>query len=161
MSFAGAIDTDGADVAWSRVAAILAINRLCAPGSELAIEQHWYPITALSDVLHKGKINDTRLYRCLDRILPQKTKLEQHLKQRYGELFGAEFDAMLYDLTSTYVEGDAQANPLLRRGYWRDHRPEWRCQRAKSQGVSTPFPASGCERRQLLRTAISPHLRNN
>ena len=124
--FARTIDTDGADVAWSRVVAILAINRLCAPGSELAIEQRWYPATALGDILHieEGKINDTRLYRCLDRILPQKTKLEQHLKQRYGELFGAEFDVMLYDLTSTYVEGDAQANPMMRRGYSRDHRPD-------------------------------------
>jgi hypothetical protein len=124
--FAGTIDTDGVDVAWSRVAAVLAINRLCAPGSELAIEQRWYPTTALGDVLHiaEGKINDTRLYRRLDRILPQKTKLEQHLKQRYGELFGAEFDVMLYDLTSTYVAGEAQANPMMRRGYWRDHRPD-------------------------------------
>ena len=113
-------------MAWSREAAILAINRLCAPGSELAIEQRWYPATALGDILHieEGKINDTRLYRCLDRILPQKTKLEQHLKQRYGELFGAEFEVMLYDLTSTYVEGDAKANPMMRRGYSRDHRPD-------------------------------------
>src|SRR5215831_18947793 len=124
--FATTIETDGADVTWSRVTAILAINRLCAPGSELAIEQRWYPSTALGDLLHieEGKINDTRLYRCLDRILPQKTKLEQHLKQRYGELFGAEFEVMLYDLTSTYVEGDAQANPMMRRGYSRDHRPD-------------------------------------
>lgn len=124
--FEQTIDTDGADVAWSRVAAILGINRLCAPGSELAIEQRWYPATALGDVLHiaEGKINDTRLYRCLDRILPPKTKLEQHLKQRYGELFGAEFDVMLYDLTSTYVEGAAEANPMMRRGYSRDHRPD-------------------------------------
>jgi len=51
--------------------------------------------------IEEGKINDTRLYRCLDRILPHKTKLEQHLKPRYGELFGAEFDVLLYDLTST------------------------------------------------------------
>ncbi len=124
--FARTIDTDGAEVAWSRVAAILAVNRLCAPGSELAIEQRWYPATALGDVLHieEGKINDTRLYRCLDRILPQKTKLEQHLKQRYGELFETEFDVMLYDLTSTYVEGSAPANPMMRRGYSRDHRPD-------------------------------------
>jgi transposase len=124
--FTGTLDTDGADVPWSRVAAILAINRLCAPGSELAIEQRWYPSTSLGDVLHieEGKINDTRLYRCLDRILPHKTKLEQHLKQRYGELFSAAFDVMLYDLTSTYVEGDAPANPMLRRGYSRDHRPD-------------------------------------
>jgi hypothetical protein len=68
--------------------------------------------------------NDTRLYRCLDRILPHKTKLEQHLKQRYGELFGAEFDVLLYDLTSTYVEGAAENNPMMRRGYSRDHRPD-------------------------------------
>ncbi len=119
-------DSMGADVAWSRVAAVLAINRLCAPGSELAVEQRWYPSTALDDLLgiEEGKINDTRLYRCLDRILPQKTKLERHLKQRYGELFGAEFDVLLYDLTSTYVEGAAEKNPMMRRGYSRDHRPD-------------------------------------
>ncbi|HEY6307754.1 MAG TPA: IS1634 family transposase [Candidatus Angelobacter sp.] len=124
--FQSTLDTDGADVPWSQVAAILAINRLCAPGSELALEQRWYPATALGDILHieEGKINDTRLYRCLDHTLPQKTKLEQHLKQRYGELFAAEFDVMLYDLTSTYVEGDAGANPMMRRGYSRDHRPD-------------------------------------
>jgi len=115
-----------ADVPWSRVAALLAINRLCAPGSELAIEQRWYPATALDDLLQieEGKINDTRLYRCLDRILPHKTKLERHLKDRYGELFGAEFDVLLYDLTSTYVEGAAENNPMVRRGYSRDHRPD-------------------------------------
>ena len=120
------LDGDGADVPWSRVAAVLAINRLCAPGSELAVEQHWYPSTALEDLLHigKGKINDTRLYRCLDRLLPLKTKLEQHLQQRYGELFQAEFDVLLYDLTSTYVEGAAEENSMMRRGYSRDHRPD-------------------------------------
>ena len=124
--FASTIDSDGADVPWSRVAAILAINRLCAPGSELAIEQRWYPATALGDLLHieEGKINDTRLYRCLDRILPQKTRLEQHLKQRFGELFGADFEVMLYDLSSTYVEGAAGSNPMMKRGYSRDHRPD-------------------------------------
>jgi transposase len=124
--FAQVIDDDPADVPWSRVAAVLAINRLCAPGSELAIEERWYPSTALDDLLEieEGKINDTRLYRCLDRILPHKTKLEQHLKQRYGELFGAEFDVLLYDLTSTYVEGAAEKNPMVRRGYSRDHRPD-------------------------------------
>jgi len=119
-------DNTPADVPWSRVAALLAINRLCAPGSELAIEQRWYPSTALDDLLEieEGKINDTRLYRCLDHILPHKTKLERHLKERYGALFGAEFDVLLYDLTSTYVEGAAEKNPLVRRGYSRDHRPD-------------------------------------
>jgi transposase len=124
--FEQAIDDDPADVPWSRVAALLAINRLCAPGSELAVEQRWYPSTAMDDLLaiEEGKINDTRLYRCLDRILPHKTKLERHLKDRYGALFGAEFDVLLYDLTSTYVEGAAESNPMMRRGYSRDHRPD-------------------------------------
>src|SRR5450631_1528927 len=124
--FEQTVDGESTDVPWSRVAALLAINRLCAPGSELAIERRWYPSTALDDLLEieEGKINDTRLYRCLDRILPHKTKLERHLKDRYGALFGAEFDVLLYDLTSTYVEGAAGKNPMVRRGYSRDHRPD-------------------------------------
>jgi len=124
--FEQVVDGDPADVPWSCVAALLAINRLCAPGSELAVEQRWYPSTALDDLLaiEEGKINDTRLYRCLDRILPQKTKLERHLKDRYGTLFGAQFDVLLYDLTSTYGEGAAENNPMMRRGYSRDHRPD-------------------------------------
>ncbi len=124
--FQQAVDQRDTDVPWSRVVALLAINRLCAPGSELAIEERWYPSTALDDLLDiaEGKINDTRLYRCLDQILPHKTKLERHLKQRYGEWFGAEFDVLLYDLTSTYVEGAAEKNPMMRRGYSRDHRPD-------------------------------------
>jgi transposase len=124
--FESLLDGEPCDVPWSRVATVLAINRLCAPGSELAIEQRWYPSTALEDLLEieEGKINDTRLYRCLDRILPHKTELERHLQERYGELFGAEFDVLLYDLTSTYVEGAAEKNPMMRRGYSRDHRPD-------------------------------------
>lgn len=121
------LDGERADVPWSRVAAVLAINRLCAPGSELAIEKRWLPTTALADLLEieEGPINDTRLYRGLDRLLPQKTALEQHLRQRYGELFAAEFDVLLYDLTSSYVEGAAD-NPMMARGYSRDHRPDCR-----------------------------------
>jgi len=124
--FEEVLDQEPAEVPWSRIAAVLAVNRLCAPGSELAIEERWYPSTALDDLLGiaEGKINDTRLYRCLDRLLPQKSKLEQQLRQRYGELFQAEFDVLLYDLTSTYVEGAAAQNPLMQRGYSRDHRPD-------------------------------------
>ncbi len=122
----GLLDDHPADVPWSRVAAVLAINRLCAPGSELAIEERWYPATALDDLLAipEGSLNDTRLYRCLDRLLPHKTKLERHLRERYGELFGAEFDVLLYDLTSSYVEGAGEKDPMLQRGYSRDHRPD-------------------------------------
>jgi transposase len=117
---------DPADVPWSRMAALLAVNRLCAPGSELAIEERWYPATALDDLLgiEEGKVNDTRLYRCLDRLLLHKTKLERHLTTRYGELFEAEFDVLLYDLTSSYVEGAAAKDPMMQRGYSRDHRPD-------------------------------------
>jgi hypothetical protein len=116
--FAQRLDEPEAEVPWSRVAAVLAINRLCAPGSELAIERRWYPATALDDLLGiaEGKINDSRLYRCLDRLLPHQSQLEQHLKARYGQLFEADFDVLLYDLTSSYVEGRAEGNPLLRRG---------------------------------------------
>jgi hypothetical protein len=75
---------EGAEVRWSRIAALLASNRRCAPGSELAIEERWYPSRALDDLLgiEAGKINDTRLYRCLDRLLPHKTQLERHLTRR-------------------------------------------------------------------------------
>jgi len=118
------IDEKQAEVPWSRIAALLAINRLCEPSSELAVEERWYPATALDDLLGiaEGKVNDTRLYRCLDRLIPHKTKLERHLRQRYGELFAATFDVLLYDLTSSYVEGEAEKNPMMRRGYSRDHR---------------------------------------
>jgi hypothetical protein len=114
------------DVPWSRIAALLAIHRLCAPGSELAIEERWYPTTALDDLLHieAGKINDTRLYRCLDRLIPHKASFERHLAERYGELFAAQYDVLLYDLTSSYVEGAAEKDPLMQRGYSRDHRPD-------------------------------------
>jgi transposase len=120
------IDEKQTDVPWSRIAALLAINRLCEPTSELAVEQRWYPATALDDLLGiaEGKVNDTRLYRCLDRLIPHKTKLERHLRQRYGELFSATFDVLLYDLTSSYVEGEAENNPMMRRGYSRDHRAD-------------------------------------
>jgi hypothetical protein len=88
--FEQAWDGDPADVPSSCVAALLAINRLCAPGSELAVEQRWYTSTALDDPwgIEEGKVNDSRLYRCLDRILPHQTKLERRLKERYGALLG-------------------------------------------------------------------------
>jgi hypothetical protein len=121
-----ALDHDGSAVPWWRVAAVLAINRMCAPGSELAVEERWYPATAWDDLLQipPGTLNDTRLHRCLDQLLPQKSKLEQHLRERYGELFAAQFDVLIYDLTSTYVEGEGARNPALHRGYSRDHRPD-------------------------------------
>jgi len=142
--FEQTVDQEAADVPWSRVAALLAINRLCAPGSELAIEQRWYPSTALDDLLEieEGKVNDTRLYRCLDRILPHKTKLERHLKERYGALFGAEFDVLLYDLTSTGP--GASDTPLLIPDKQRCRRCLWSRRRGgkESDGASRLFARS-------------------
>src|SRR5438270_4241903 len=97
------VDEEQADVAWSRIAALLAINRLCEPSSELAVEERWYPATALDDLLGiaEGKVNDTRLYRCLDHLIPHKTKPERHLRQRHGQLFAATFDVLPDDLASS------------------------------------------------------------
>src|SRR3990172_5269177 len=71
-----------------------------------------------------ARVNTDRLYRCLDLLLPHKAALQQHLTARYGELFRAQYEVLLYDLTSTYVEGEAAGNPQMRRGYSRDHRPD-------------------------------------
>jgi len=114
------------DIPWSIMASILVIARFCAPSSELQIAQSWYDKTALDDLLGvpTNKINDDRLYRTLDTLMPHKDDLCRHLQGRYGELFGATFDFLFYDITSTYFEGGAQENPQAKRGYSRDNRPD-------------------------------------
>lgn len=114
------------DIPWSGITAILSINRLCDPGSELSIEEKWYKGTALADLLSipEDKINTDRLYRCLDLIIDHKDDLEKHLKKRFGELFEIKYDVILYDLTSTYFEGSANGNPQAKRGHSRDHRSD-------------------------------------
>jgi hypothetical protein len=94
-------------IPWATMAAILTIARLCEPSSELHIAEDWYRRTALEDLLGvpSDQVNDDRLYRALDRLLPHKTAIEQHLKNRLGELFALEYDLLLYDVTSTYFEG--------------------------------------------------------
>jgi transposase len=111
-------------VPWAAMAAILAIARLCEPASELHIAEDWYRRTALDDLLGvpAEHVNDDRLYRALDHLLPHKRALEAHLKQRLGALFGLDYELLLYDVTSTYFEGQAERNPLARRGHSRDHR---------------------------------------
>ncbi len=111
---------------WSALAAILVIARLCEPSSELHIAERWYPRTALEDILGvpADVVNDDRLYRALDALLPHKEALEQHLKARLGELFNLDYDLLLYDVTSTFVEGQQEHNPLAQRGHSRDHRPD-------------------------------------
>jgi transposase len=111
-------------VPWATMAAILVIARLCEPSSELHIAEDWYRRTALADLLgpSETQVNDDRLYRALDRLLPHKHALEAHLKQRLGELFDLDYELLLYDVTSTFFEGQAAANPMARRGHSRDHR---------------------------------------
>ena len=113
-------------VSWPEMAAILVIARLCEPSSELHIAEDWYRRTALEDLLDvpSERVNDDRLYRALDRLLPEKHALEEHLVKRLGELFALEYDLLLYDVTSTYFEGQAAGNPLAQRGHSRDHRPD-------------------------------------
>jgi transposase len=114
------------EVPWPVVAAILTIARFCGPQSELHIETTWYRGTALEDLLGVpvDKVHTDRLYGGLDWLLPHKATIEQHLKERLGRLFDLEYDLLLYDITSTYFEGQCAANPLARRGYSRDGRPD-------------------------------------
>jgi transposase len=114
------------EIPWATMASILVIARLCEPSSELHIAEDWYRRTALDDILGVAaeRVNDDRLYRALDQLLPHKRALEEHLKTRLGELFGIEYDLLLYDVTSTYFEGQASSNPMAKRGHSRDHRPD-------------------------------------
>ena len=114
------------DIPWSIMVCILVLARFCVPSSELQIAESWYEKTVLEDLLGVAceKVNDDRLYRALDALLPHKDKLCQHLQTRYGELFGATFDFLFYDITSTYFEGNAKGNSQAKRGYSRDGRPD-------------------------------------
>jgi transposase len=113
-------------VPWAKMAAVLVAARLCEPSSELHIAEDWYRRTALSDLLQLDGdlVNKDRLYRALDLVLQHKAELEAHLSRRCGELFAVDNEVLLYDVTSTYFEGEAQGNALARRGYSRDHRPD-------------------------------------
>ena len=113
-------------IAWSKMAAILVAARFCEPSSELHIAEDWYRRTALCDLMQLGDeaVNKDRLYRGLDHLLAHKAAIEAHLSKRCGELFAIHNEVLLYDVTSTYFEGQAEANPQARRGYSRDHRPD-------------------------------------
>jgi hypothetical protein len=113
-------------IAWAKMAAVLVAARFCEPSSELHIAEDWYRRTAFCDLLQLGdeEVNKDRLYRGLDHLLAHKTELEAHLSRRCGELFAVQNEVLLYDVTSTYFEGQAEANPQAQRGYSRDHRPD-------------------------------------
>jgi transposase len=114
------------DIPWPLTALVLVISRFCDPSSELYIAERSYERTALSDLLGipAEKVNEDRLYRALDALIPHKEKLEMHLKNRLGTLFNLEYDLLLYDVTSTYFEGQAKGNPLAKYGHSRDHRSD-------------------------------------
>ena len=114
------------DVPWATVAAILTIGRFCEPSSELHIADTWYRRTALEDLLGVSvdQVHHRRLYAGLDQLLPQKEAIERHLKKRLGDLFDLKYDLLLYDITSTYFEGECAGNPMAQRGYSRDSRPD-------------------------------------
>jgi transposase len=129
-------------VGWAQVLELLVVNRLIDPGSEFRVHRQWFDQSAMDVLLGVdfAVAEKDRLYRCLDRILEHKQELFQHLQQRWKDLFDAQFDVLLYDLTSTYVEGEAELNPKAKRGYSRDGRPD--CKQVIVALVITPqgFP---------------------
>jgi transposase len=113
-------------VSWEKVLRLLVVNRLIDPGSELRVHRQWFVDSAMDELLETdfAVAEKDRLYRCLDRVLAHKQELFVWLKQKWAELFKADFEVLLYDLTSTYFEGEMEQNPKARRGYSRDGRPD-------------------------------------
>ncbi len=139
-----ALGEEAGSVGWEKVVELLAVNRLVAPRSELFIHEKWFPQSAMAVLLDSDDrvAEKDRLYRALDRMIGHKEALETHLQERWKDLFGASFDILLYDLTSTYFEGDVEEVEKARRGYSRDHRPD--CKQLVIALVVTPegFPLS-------------------
>src|SRR6516225_6326656 len=113
-------------VGWEKVLRLLVVNRLLDPGSEFRVHRQWYVDSAMDELLESSfsVAEKDRLYRCLDRVLEHKQELFVFLKQRWADLFAADFEVLLYDLTSTYFEGEMEQNPKANRGYSRDGRPD-------------------------------------
>lgn len=109
----------------SLVAALMGVSRLIEPTSEVGM-LGWWRKTALPELLGLPieKVDDNRLYRCLDVILSKKEQIEEHLARRGQEMYGREYVTLLYDLTSTYFEGMAEGVEKAKRGYSRDSRPD-------------------------------------
>jgi len=113
-------------VSWEKVLRLLVVNRLLDPGSEFRVHRQWYVDSAMDELLQTdfAVAEKDRLYRCLDRVLAHKQELFVWLKQKWADLFSADFEVLLYDLTSTYFEGEMEQNPKAKRGYSRDGRPD-------------------------------------
>jgi len=129
-------------VPWAKVLELLVVNRLIDPGSEFRLHRQWFDQSAMGELLDLdfAVAEKDRLYRCLDRLLEHKQELFLHLRQRWQDLFNTSFDILLYDLTSTYMEGEGEQNPKAKRGYSRDKRPD--CLQVMIALVITPdgFP---------------------
>jgi transposase len=129
-------------VSWAQVLQLLVVNRLIEPGSEFHLHREWFDHSAMDVLLGTDFVvaEKDRLYRCLDRVLEHRQELFVHLQQRWKYLFDVSFDVLLYDLTSTYVEGEGELNPKAKRGYSRDGRPD--CKQVVVALVITPegFP---------------------
>src|SRR6266853_4112149 len=113
-------------VSWEKVLQLEVVNCLLDPGSEFRLHRQWFVDSAMDELLETNfaVAGKDRLYRCLDRVLPHKQELFVWLKQKWADLFQADFEVLLYDLTSTYFEGEMEQNPKARRGYSRDGRPD-------------------------------------
>ncbi|MGH9629479.1 MAG: IS1634 family transposase [Bryobacteraceae bacterium] len=113
-------------VSWEKVLRLLVVNRLLDPGSEFRVHRQWFVNSAMDELLQTDFVvaEKDRLYRCLDRLLEHKQELFVWLKQKWADLFDADFEVLLYDLTSTYFEGEMEQNPKARRGYSRDGRSD-------------------------------------
>jgi len=113
---------------WETLLEVLTIYRLLDPGSEWRLHRQWWAGTALDELLerHLPVLDKDSLYRTLDRLLTHRSALFQHLRERWQDLFGARFDVLLYDLTSTYFESDPPfpQGDKRRFGYSRDKRPD-------------------------------------
>lgn len=129
-------------VSWAKVLQLLVVNRLIDPGSEFRVHRQWFDQSAMAELLQTdfAVAEKDRLYRCLDRLLEHKAALFQHLRERWQDLFQAQFDVLLYDLTSTYIEGDGEEIPKAKYGYSRDQRFD--CKQVVIALVITPdgFP---------------------
>jgi transposase len=113
-------------VSWEKVLQLQVVNCLLDPGSDFRLHRQWYIDTAMDELLETdfAVAAKDRLYRCLDRVLPHKQELFVWLKQKWADLFQSDFEVLLYDLTSTYFEGEMEQNPKAKRGYSRDKRPD-------------------------------------
>jgi Transposase DDE domain len=118
------LSREGTD--WLNVLKTLVVYRLVDPGSEWRLHRHWFEHSAMGDLIGEDAalVQPNTLYRCLDLLLAHKARLFTFLRERWKDMFGADFDVLLYDLTSTYFECDPPETGKRKHGYSRDKRPD-------------------------------------